>query len=344
MKRRYIFTALLLLAALLTVGCMRNADETEPEAETDPPVVKTDPETGPEIEPETESETEPDPEPETEPETEETRGPAFLEDDGTGRVHTISLDKYTVEITEGLSDMPWVTMLPAENTDKSEIWTTSDAAVATVDPYGRIKGVAPGQCIVTVTSAARPELFVEIPVTVYPRKDVQEPTYIDGILIANKTYALPSNYNPGVDKEAQQALNDMIAAAADENIYLYMISGFRSYETQLTLYNNYVARDGKDAADRYSARPGHSEHQSGLCFDLNSLEQSFGQTAEGIWLVQHCAEYGFIIRYPADKEEITGYMYEPWHVRYLGKEVARAVTESGLCLEEYLQIDSQYEN
>ena len=183
-------------------------------------------------------------------------------------------------------------------------------------------------------------MSAEVKVTV--KGGVSELKYVKGILIANKTYALPSNYNPGVDSAAGSALNEMISAAASEGISLRMISGFRSYETQNVLYNNYVARDGVAATDRYSARPGHSEHQTGLSFDLNSLEQSFGQTAEGKWLAENCWKYGFIIRYPSEKEAITGYMYEPWHVRYLGKETAKAVYESGLCLEEYLGITSVY--
>jgi len=260
----------------------------------------------------------------------------------TGMVRSIRLDRTSVEIAVGLSDMPWVTMLPADAADKSEIWTSSDESVATVDPYGRILGVAPGQCTVTVTSGARPDLSAEVHVTVCPGIGASEPTYIDGILIANKSYPLPETYNPGVDPDAQNALDALIAGAALDGVSLWMKSGFRSYETQKTLYNNYVARDGKEEADRYSARPGHSEHQTGLAFDLNSLEQSFGETKEGIWLAEHCAEYGFIIRYPAGKEEITGYMYEPWHIRYIGTEKAKLVTESGLCLEEYYDLPSYY--
>ena len=108
------------------------------------------------------------------------------------------------------------------------------------------------------------------------------------------------------------------------------------------LYQRYVDRDGKEQADTYSARPGYSEHQTGLAFDLNEVSDAFIGTPEAEWLAAHAQEYGFIIRYPADKVAITGYKYEPWHVRYLGKETAAAVYESGLCLEEYLGIDSVY--
>lgn len=167
--------------------------------------------------------------------------------------------------------------------------------------------------------------------------------YINGILIVNKSYDLPSTYNPGgILPEAQAAFNEMKAAALKDGIKLEICSGFRSYSYQATLYNNYVARDGKAAADTYSARPGHSEHQTGLAMDINNASSSFNNTPEAKWLAAHCAEYGFIIRYPQGKQDITGYKYESWHIRYLGKQLAREVTDSGLTLEEFLCIDSVY--
>ncbi len=168
-------------------------------------------------------------------------------------------------------------------------------------------------------------------------------TYVNGILIVNKTYSLPKDYNPGeLNPEAKEAFEQMRAAAAKEGITLKIISGFRPYSQQYSTYNNYAKRDGKELADRYSARAGHSEHQSGFAMDLNSLNQSFGNTAAGIFVAEHCAEYGFILRYPSGKENFTGFMYEPWHIRYIGVELATAVTESGLSLEEYLGITSEY--
>ena len=172
----------------------------------------------------------------------------------------------------------------------------------------------------------------------------QECTYIDGILIVNKTYPLPKSYAPHEDKTAVSALYGMFKAAKKEGLSLFVKSGYRSYLDQSIIYRGYVERDGQAAADRYSARPGHSEHQSGLAFDLNSTSSSFADTPEGIWLKDNCHKYGFIIRYPEGKEHLTGYMYEPWHVRYLGVEKATAVYESGLCLEEYLGITSAYES
>ena len=169
-------------------------------------------------------------------------------------------------------------------------------------------------------------------------------TYVDGILIANKTYDLPEDYAPGVDPTAEAALNELISAAAKDGHTLYMISGYRSYNRQYNLYHGYAANSSYEEADTYSARPGFSEHQTGLAFDMNSVEISWANTPEGQWLKNHCAEYGFIIRYPEDKTNITGYIYEPWHIRYLGIETAKAVTESGLTLEEYLGISSSYED
>lgn len=167
-------------------------------------------------------------------------------------------------------------------------------------------------------------------------------TYIDDILIVNKDIALPKDYAPGEQPEARQAVDSLMKAGNASGLHFAMRSGFRSYDTQTSLYNNYVARDGVAKADTYSARPGHSEHQSGLAFDLGNeaatddFQESFENTPEGQWMKAHAHEYGFIIRYPKGKTNITGYQYEPWHIRYLGKEKAQKVHDSGLTLEEYL--------
>lgn len=167
-------------------------------------------------------------------------------------------------------------------------------------------------------------------------------TYIDGILIVNKEINLPSSYNPGEDPKAQEALQQLFSDAQKDGINLYKISGFRSYPTQVQLYNNYVERDGKEAADKYSARPGYSEHQTGLTYDVGgvnsdkNLYESFGETEEGQWIAKNAHKYGFIVRYPKGKENITGYQYEPWHLRYLGKDTATKVYKSDKALEEYV--------
>lgn len=259
-------------------------------------------------------------------------------------VEKITLNKYSVTVMQGSTDMPIVTMHPANATNKAEIWSSDNTAIATVNNIGRITGVSVGNCTVTVRSQDNPNIFANVSVTVTPYIAPVEPeaTYINGILIANKTYPLPSTYNPGVNPAANAALQEMFAAAKAEGLNLFVKSGFRSYSTQKSLYNNYVKRDGAAAADRYSARPGHSEHQTGLAFDINKANSSFAGSPEANWLAQNCYKYGFIIRYPQGKESITGYIYEPWHVRYLGVETATAVYNSGLCLEEYLGITSSY--
>jgi D-alanyl-D-alanine carboxypeptidase len=170
-------------------------------------------------------------------------------------------------------------------------------------------------------------------------------TYIDGVMIANKTYSLPESYAPGdLLSEVKEAFSVMQKAAAKEGLNIYISSGYRSYNRQVTLYNNYVKSDGTALADTYSSRPGHSEHQTGLCFDLNTIDDSFGNTAESAWLEKHAQEYGFIIRFPKGKESYTGYQYEPWHLRYVGVELATKIYESGLSLEEYFGITSEYAN
>jgi len=167
-------------------------------------------------------------------------------------------------------------------------------------------------------------------------------TYVDGILVVNKSYALPENYGSGLTAETQKAFNNMQAAAWNDGISLWICSGFRSYSYQSQLYWSYVNRDGQWAADTYSARPGHSEHQTGLAIDINDASSNFNGTPAAKWIAAHCTEYGFIIRYPYGKQDKTGFMYEPWHVRYVGKDLAKKITKSGLCLEEYLGIDSYY--
>lgn len=173
-----------------------------------------------------------------------------------------------------------------------------------------------------------------------------EPTYVNGVLIVNKKNPLPADYDKGEDPTAKAAFDKMAAAAKAEGIELVAFSGYRSYEYQTSLYERYVAKDSKDSADRYSARPGYSEHQSGLAFDIGEkgredlwLTSAFGETKAGQWLVNNAHKYGFILRYPKGKEEITGFMYESWHFRYLEGDLATKVYEAGVTLEEYLGLE-----
>lgn len=179
-------------------------------------------------------------------------------------------------------------------------------------------------------------------------------------VMVNKQYKLPEGYKPAdlvypdvpflfsekiekrmMRKTAAAALEKMFAGAKSDGVYLAGVSAYRSEKTQTTLFNNYVKRDGEEKARTYSAVPGHSEHQTGLAIDVSgsdgicAAESCFGGTKEANWLADHAAEYGFIIRYPEGKQAITGYKYEPWHIRYVGKDIAEDIAARGITLEEY---------
>lgn len=140
---------------------------------------------------------------------------------------------------------------------------------------------------------------------------------------------------------AARAAEQFIAAAGAAGHSVWIISAYRDYATQVALYDNYVGRDGQEAADTYSARPGHSEHQTGLALDIDDhgncyLDACFGETPAGQWLAANAADHGFIVRYPAGKQEVTGFMPEPWHFRYVGPELAQEMRATGVTtLEEF---------
>ena len=160
-------------------------------------------------------------------------------------------------------------------------------------------------------------------------------TRINGIIIVNKKIGLPKWYNPGMDKEALEAFEKMRECANYDNVNLEIISGFRSYDYQKKIYDEYVKEFGKEKTDTFSARAGHSEHQTGLALDICEDSDKFIGTKEDLWLRENAYKFGYIIRYPKGKEHITGYKYEPWHIRYVGKRVAKCIYEKGITLEEY---------
>ncbi|MEG0134058.1 MAG: M15 family metallopeptidase [Clostridium sp.] len=146
-----------------------------------------------------------------------------------------------------------------------------------------------------------------------------------------------------MDKEAVEALRVLIENAKAQGIRYYGASGYRSYESQEGIYNSNVQTFGLEHASKYVAKPGTSEHQTGLAIDITNeagirdgLVESFAETVEGKWLANNAYIYGFIVRYPNGKEDITGYAYEPWHIRYVGKDIAMEITEENLTLEEYI--------
>ncbi|MGG3476109.1 M15 family metallopeptidase [Peribacillus frigoritolerans] len=179
-------------------------------------------------------------------------------------------------------------------------------------------------------------------------------------VLVNKQYSLPEDYKPAdliypkVDfifedkiekrmmrEEAGKALEVMFQAAEKENMHFAGVSAYRSHQRQIEVFNNYVAKDGEEKAKTYSAMPGTSEHETGLAIDVTThdgacaAQDCFGDTKEAGWLAEHAHEYGFIIRYPEGKENITGYKYEPWHIRYVGVDTATEIYEAKITLEEY---------
>lgn len=177
-------------------------------------------------------------------------------------------------------------------------------------------------------------------------------------VVVNKLQALPANYTPAtliysdvaavssgmiMRPEAAAALGTMFQAATADGLPLQLVSAYRSYDIQAGLFNSYAATYGEAEANRFSARPGQSEHQTGLAVDVSgidgicSLETCFGSTESGQWVAANAPTYGFIVRYPAGAEGITGYSYEPWHLRYVGVDLAQQIAASGLTMEQYVQ-------
>lgn len=142
-------------------------------------------------------------------------------------------------------------------------------------------------------------------------------------------------------KEAARNLKEMFQRAEEEGIYLAAVSGYRSYERQEEIYQNSLLTKGKEHTEKYIAPPGGSEHQTGLAMDVScqemdyELEEEFEQTEAGIWIQKNASLFGFILRYPKGRENITGYAYEPWHIRYVTKDLAFYLTKMNLTLEEY---------
>lgn len=341
-KRQYRIrqiTALSVLSLVLIISCgllIHKLRKDEPVQSTDLPQMTTGTTAG--------TSTVPDPTATTTTETVTGTGVSAQKSEAV--VQTIQLSQESITLQVGESKTVTASLHPAGSSQLQ--WAVTDGKnCVTVSSSGQITAKAVGNAVIAVTAAYNSSLSKTIKVQVKAKATggstpVAEATYIDGILVVNKSYALPESYAPGVEPAAQAAFDEMKAAAAKESINLYISSGYRSYAFQKKIYNSNVSAYGKTKSDTFSARPGHSEHQTGLAFDVNIINDTFAGTPEAIWLEKHCAEYGFIIRYPKGKESITGYKYEPWHIRYLGKEISGKVAASGKTLEEYLGIDSKY--
>lgn len=204
--------------------------------------------------------------------------------------------------------------------------------------------------------------ITRIPYDSSKKQVVKNPQYL--LVLVNKQYKLPSDYQPQnlvvpnvpfsfsgtpekkyMTSEAAKALEEMFAEGERNGVQLVAASGYRSFTTQQQLFTSYVLRDGYEIANQFSAFPGESEHQTGLAMDVTSREvnlditRAFGETKEGKWIQEYAHNFGFIIRYSEENEAITGYNYEPWHLRYVGKEVAQTIHEQNITFDEYVEND-----
>ncbi len=170
---------------------------------------------------------------------------------------------------------------------------------------------------------------------------VNKYNYLKEDFIPENLQSINSNYALGNMKlvsYAKEAFEKLSHAAKQEKLNIIAMSTYRSYNYQVNLYNRYVENDGKEAADTYSGRPGHSEHQTGLAVDVYNIKETytnFENTKEFTWMQEHAHEYGFILRFPKDKVNETGYQYESWHYRYVGKEIAKYIKDNKISFEEY---------
>ncbi len=222
---------------------------------------------------------------------------------------------------------------PAQSSDTADTapspTTTSSSAPAT--PGGALSGARAG---------AAPLRIDELAGVTFDSDGVLR---IDGHVVVNKSFALPPTFGPGdLDPAVTAAFEAMRAEASASGLSLWILSGYRSHAHQTDNYTQRVAAVGQEVADRGMARPGHSEHQTGLAIDVNSLSTSFGATPTGQWVAANAHRFGFVIRYPDGKEGVTGFKYEPWHLRYLGVPLATELTASGLTLEERYGLPSAY--
>jgi zinc D-Ala-D-Ala carboxypeptidase len=241
--------------------------------------------------------------------------------------------------------------IPLQHVDKKSVTEVTNQPHPTNDTRDTISTNKDSGSVTADSSAPNPAHAL-------PAPDPNDPNGID--VLVNKTHPLPDHFQPKdlvvpnipflykeqdgnhrMRKVAADALEALVAGAKKDGITIVGVSAYRSYDLQKSLYDYYVQTQGQQTADQYSAKPGTSEHETGLAIDVAgsngqcAVEDCFANTPEAKWLAEHAAEYGFIIRYPKGKEAITGYHYEPWHIRYVGKEVASVIAKKGWTLEEF---------
>lgn len=286
-----------------------------------------------------------------------------------------------VAIPSEFTNLPTEMILPPSSVLDLHIvgatYHSADPRIIDLNTDGKLQVAADamtGEKTVLTVSVANQKKDIEVKIKYALARTIQDVNGVatitnptDLLVLVNKERNLPANYVPeglappdipfyfseNIEKrwlrpEAARAIEELFAQAKKDGIELVGASAYRSYKTQEALFSRYVGSHGEEAASRFSARPGQSEHQTGLTIDVyhknitNGLEEAFADTSEGKWVAEHAHEFGFIIRYPKDKEEITGYSFEPWHLRYVGKTVSKELYENNITLEEYFQDESLY--
>lgn len=288
------------------------------------------------------------------------------------KVTAISLQPETIELAPGESATFAVTPTLDSEQLSDLVYLSSDQEAVSFSEGG--VAVAAGDAVagtVVELTVKFNELEAHAAVTIKPSlQGTLEPAEDGAIpvvsnhtslqVMVNKDRSLPDGYEPDdlvvpdvpfsfegesekkqLRQAAAEALEELFAQAEEDGIELRAVSGYRSYGTQKAIYNYNLKTYGEEHTKRYSAYPGTSEHQTGLAMDVsspsvgNALEDVLGDTMEGQWLAENAPTYGFIIRYPEGKEDVTGYAYEPWHLRYVGTPMSEEIAEAGLALEEY---------
>lgn len=303
-------------------------------------------------------------------------GTAPLKKDGENLVFgSVSLRKKTV-IPKGcvLTVAPGSVLIIEKDAVlccNGELWISSCASVrvegklliqsdAKVSLYGRLQLPSQGRavCLGSLKTSGDSEIVGEgklafdtfekamirgtctVPFIVEKSKGRHGETYLGGLILVNRKNPLPREFG-GENDTAKKAFLKLKEAANNEGHQMELLSNYRSFERQQKVYLDWCNQYGEDEARLFSAPPGFSEHQTGLAFDVTSLEEEYGETPEGKWLASNAHRFGFIIRYPKNKTYITGYRYEPWHIRYVGKTAANLLYQNDLCLEELESVETK---
>ena len=249
-------------------------------------------------------------------------------------------------ILENLSDVNINKLLSSPYVDLTNYYKISNLNVDKIneyEDYKNNKNVSYEDAVTQVNIGLNNKYYTEI-------KDIENPA--DLTVLVNKYNALPADYEPDdlvslsngsqfkLRKVAAEAYEKLIDYAEDNGVEVLPFSGYRSYSTQKVIYNNHVNNNGRERADTYSARPGHSEHQLGLAVDIRSKGYELKRLTpdDAKWINENCSKFGFIVRYTKEDEFITGYMEETWHLRYVGKNIAEKVMNLGITYDEYYDL------